>query len=101
MRVQALDRGRLSAADVEDAAVVAYRRQHRRGHVLDVDEVPLLQAVAEDRRRLAAQHPLEKDRDDATLEARVLPRPVDVSEAEGDVGSGIQTVPGREVLLAS
>src|SRR5215217_6790104 len=69
--------------------------------IADVDEVARLAAVAEDRRRLAARHPLEEDRDDPALEPRVLARPVLVREPEHDVARAVHAVPAAEVLLAA
>ena len=52
-RAVQLEHARLAAgADVEDAAVVAGRREQRVDDVADEDEVARLAAVAEDRRRL-------------------------------------------------
>ena len=77
------------------------RPRAARDDVADVDEVAALAAVAEDRRLLAARHPLEEDRDDAALEPGVLPRPVDVREAQRDVRGAVDAVPAGEVLLAA
>ena len=76
--------------------------EQRVDDVADVDEVAALVAVAEDHRLLAARHALEEDRDDAALEPGVLPRPVDVREAQRRRASvpWIRFQPG-EVLLAA
>src|SRR5207253_913110 len=84
-RKQFVDRRLDPGADVVDAAGVLGRSQHSANHVADVDEVARLLAVPEDRRLLAGREPLEEDRDHAALEARLLPRPVDVCEPERDV----------------
>src|SRR5262249_14552028 len=80
------DRGQLvhrhfdAGADVVHAAYMLGRGQDPVHDVADVDEVARLLAAAEDRRLLACREPLEEDRDHAALEARLLPRPVDVRE---------------------
>src|SRR5262249_22117344 len=71
-RTVEFEHARLAArADVEDAAVAADRGEHRVDDVADEHEVARLAAVAEDRGRLPACHPLEEDRDHAALEARL------------------------------
>src|SRR4029450_7293610 len=54
-------------------------------HVRHVDVVTRRRAVAEHERSLTVKEPPTEDRDDAGLTVRVLPGPVDVSEAEDDV----------------
>ena len=101
-RAMQLEHARLAAgADVEDAAAVAGRGEQRVDDVADEDEVARLAAVAEDRRRLPAREALEEDRDDAALEARLLPRAEDVAEAERDVPAAVDAVPAGEVLLGA
>ena len=89
-----LEHGRLlPVADVERAAVVTGCGEQGADHIADVDEVAYLQPVAEDQRLLAARHPLEEDRDDAPLERGVLPRSVDVREAQDDMVAAVDAVP--------
>src|SRR5438874_11358082 len=97
--VQLVDRRLDPGADVVDAAGVADRGQHAANHVADVDEVAPLLAVAEDGRLLAGGESLEEDRDHASLEARLLPRPVDVREPQRDVPGLEEPVPAADVLL--
>ena len=99
--VQLRDRRVLAGADVVRAAGLPDGREQRVDDVVDVDEVAALGAVAEDHRLLAAREPLEEDRDDAALEPRVLPRPVDVREAQRHVRGAVDAVPAGEVLLAA
>src|SRR4029077_7209664 len=101
-RAMQLEHARLAAgADVEHAAAVAGRREQRVDDVADEDEVARLAAVAEDRRGLPAREALEEDRDDASLEARLLPRAEDVAEAERHVPAAVDAVPAGEVLLGA
>jgi dTMP kinase len=97
-----VEHGRLDArADVEDAAVGAHRSEERSHDVADVDEVTRLQAVAEDRRLLAALHALEEDRDHAPLQACLLSWAVDVRQPQDDMAGPVDPVPAAEVLLAA
>ena len=98
--MQLVDRRLDPGADVVDTACVAGRGQHAANDVADVDEVARLLAVSEDRRLLAGSEPFEEDRDHAALEARFLPRPEDVREAERDVAGAEEPVPAGDVLLA-
>ena len=77
------------------AAVLPDRREQRGNDVADVDEVAAVLSVAVDHRLLAARQPLEEDRDDAAFEPGVLPRAVDVREAECDVRRAVDAVPAR------
>ena len=91
-----------AAPDVEDAAALVRRRgEQRRDDVADVDEVAGLQAVAEDRRPVAACEPVEEDRDHATFEARRLTRAEDVREPRDHVARAVDPVEALQVLLAA
>ena len=89
------------ATDVEHTAVVHRGREQRLDDVADVDEVTLLQPVPEYRRLFAARETVEEDRDDTSLEARVLTRPVDVREPHDGVARPVDAVPAAEVLLGA
>src|SRR5262249_56634146 len=58
-------------------------------------------AVAEDQRRLTGRRALEEDRDDTSLQAGVLARPVHVCEPQRDVRARVDAVPAGEILLAA
>ena len=98
--VQLEHRGLLAGAHVEDAAVLTGGGQRRPRHVARVDVVACLAAVAEDLRRLACCELPEEDCDHARLTVRVLPRPVDVAEAQRHVTRAVEPVVGGHVLLA-
>src|SRR5438874_722604 len=98
--MQLFDRRLDPGTDVVDAAGVVGRGQYPANHVADVDEVARLLAVPEDCRLLAGREPLEEDRDHTALEARFLPRPVDVREPERDVPGAEEAVPAGYVFLA-
>ncbi len=67
--------------------------------VIDVDVVAGLAAVAEDGRGSAVEDAPAEDRDDAGLPVGILPRAVDVSEAERGTGNRVQTLEGGDVAL--
>ena len=76
------------------------RREHRRGHIGDMDEVAPLAAVLEDARRLATQQAVGEDRRDSGVRSVSRhPRAVDVVEAEGGDGSCGLPAPDRRQLL--
>ena len=85
---------------LKHAAVLPRGRQRRPRHVARVDVVARLAPVAEDRRRLACCELPEENCDHARLAVRVLPRPVDVAEAQRHVTGAVEPVVGRHVLLA-
>src|SRR6185312_15002806 len=88
-----------AGADVERPAGLADRREQRRDDVVHEDEVARLEPVAEDHRRLPLREALEEDRDDAALEAGVLPWPVDVREPQHGVPRRVDAIPAEQVLL--
>ena len=70
-------------------------------HVVDVDEVPRLLPVAEDRARLAGQQPAGEDGDHAGLAVGVLAGPVDVGQGQGGELEAVQLAVGGEVVAAA
>ena len=101
-RLEERDDRRLdSRADVDRARDLRplERPQRRLGHVADVHVVARLQAVAVDDARLAPEESVREDGDHARLAVRVLPRPVDVGEAEDDPAQPVQSLPASEVQL--
>src|SRR5262249_8660871 len=97
--VEIHDRRLDARADVEDAAVGIERTERGGRDVADVDEVARLLPVAEDARRSTFGELAHEDRDDAALEVRLLPRPVNVRVPDDDVTRSVQPVVGPEVLL--
>ena len=77
------------------------RREKGLDGVGDVDVVAGLQAVAEDRRRLAVEQLAAEDRDDSRLPVRILPGPVDVAEAQGDPRHAVQPAIEADVALGA
>ena len=67
----------------------------------DIDVVPGLGAVAEDRRTGAREDLGTEDRHDAGLAGRILTRPVDVGQPQHRVRRAVQPVVEAEVLLGA
>jgi len=99
--VEVDDRRLVAGADVVDAAVLPERGDRRSRDISHVHVVAGLEPVAEDARLLAACERAEEDRDDARLAVRILPRPVHVAVAEGDVPRLVKPVVRAQVLLPS
>ena len=74
-RGQFIDRNAPPAGNVEDARGLRFCRQEhiRRDHVLDINEIPRLLPVAENRKRLPLQRVVNEDRHGGgILAARIL-----------------------------
>jgi hypothetical protein len=94
--------GLLLGARVQHAAGLAVAGGDERAHeIADVEVVAGLRAVPVDRRRPAVAEAPAEDRDDAGLAAGILPRPVDVAEAQGHRRQPVQALVQAEVALGA
>ncbi len=98
---QLVDRDPLAAADVEGAGHAAGRRrlEVRLHHVVDVDEIAGLLAVAEDRDGATLEDLRDEHRDDAAIGVVPLVRPVDIEVAEADQFDAMEAGIGEAHLL--
>src|ERR1700730_6941727 len=98
--VELVDVGLALGADVETALdIAAQRPDEGLDHVADIDVVAGLQTVAVDDGGAALDQGAAEDGDHPSLAVGVLPRPVDVGQAEGGAAEVVERSEAMEVVL--